>query len=99
MHRLDGCIEEVFEGGFDDHHLVESFPCFKVLVFYFMLFIFVEGRVNFVGTRIDRVNPGAVGVHGIDSSKHDHAEPSMLPPPCCWMKLQLHSADIACRVL
>ena len=29
--------------------------------------------------------PGCVGVHGIDSSRHDHAEPSMLPPAAfCW---------------
>ena len=72
---------EVFQGGFDDHHLMEVFSCFKVLPFCLVAFVFSsKGGVNFVGTGIDGINPEGVGVHGMYSSGHDHAKPPMLPP-------------------
>ena len=78
---LDCGIEMVFKSSFDDHHLVEVFPCFKVLLFCLVAVIFAgKGRVNYVGTGINGVNARGVGVPGLDSSRHDHAKPSVLPP-------------------
>ena len=57
---------------------MEIFPSFKALV---AAFIFAgKGRVNYVGAGIDGVDPGGVGGCGIDSSGHDHDEPSVLSP-------------------
>ena len=45
--RLNDCIKEVFEGGFDDSHLVEVLAGFKVLAFCLTMFIFSsKGGVN-----------------------------------------------------
>ena len=52
-----------------------------MLAFCLAVFVFAgNGRVNYVGTRINGVDPGGVGVHGVDSSRHDHVKPSVLPP-------------------
>ena len=62
---------------------------FKVLDIHLVMSIFAsKGRVNDVGARINGFNPWGV-----------HAEPPVLPPPCCWMELLLHSVGIACKVL
>ena len=79
VHWLDGCIEEILQSGFDE---MEVFSCLKVLSFGLAAFVFTsKGRLNNIGTGVNRVNPRHVGVYCVDSSGHDHAKPSMLYRP------------------
>ena len=44
-HRLNGCVKEVFEGSFNDIHLLEVLAGFKVLVLYLAIFtLSTKGR-------------------------------------------------------
>ena len=80
--RLNGGIEEVFKGGFDEIHLVDVLAGFEMLAFHLTAIILVgKGWVINVWAGNDRVNPEGVGVHGVDSGRCDHAKPSVLPPP------------------